>query len=147
VNSVITGCPHLGGRIAQHQVRLSTTSRARSLPPLPHGRDLRRSFVVAVLGDPAQGGRCLGRQGPFGGGETQACSLPSEELRADLVTVLAVVQRNGTALADASEELLADHEIVLAAAQHRDTYWWMPPRSSAPIMRSCWLPCSSMVMH
>ncbi len=45
------------------------------------------------------------------------CGMPSAELRADLVTVLAVVQLNGTALADASEEHRSDHEIVLAAMQ------------------------------
>ena len=50
------------------------------------------------------------------------CSMPSEELRADLVTVLAVVQQNGTALADASEVLRAGHVIVLAAAQQRDRH-------------------------
>ena len=47
------------------------------------------------------------------------CSIPSVELRTDLVAVLAVVQPNGTALADASEELRADHVIVLAAMQQQ----------------------------
>ena len=36
------------------------------------------------------------------------CGMPSEELRADLVTVVTVVQQKGAALADASEVLRAD---------------------------------------
>ncbi len=76
-----------------------------------------------------------------------ALRYASEELRADHEIVLAAVHLNGNALRYASEELRADLQIVLAAVHQHGDASGSASAGSVPTTRSFWRPYSRMDVH